>query len=203
MEYEESHKSLFELREETERRSAEMIKEGLEQASIDTVRVTAQDLIDKWTADLKQCKLTKRKSVADTQNDLKSHFRKLEYPLTLLMEQKLGEKNVFLLPQGKVIDNETLGEAAQRVIRELCGEQMQFQLYGNAPCAIYKFKYPAVMRERLDAIGGKTFFYRAIYRSGKIDQTLNQNYQWLDKSELLDKVKEFHKYGTCLNKFII
>lgn len=194
---------MFELRQESDHRSAEVSKKGSTKTSVDTVEATAQDLLDKWTAELKNVQLTKRKSVADTKNDVTSLFRKLEYPLTLLMEQQLGDRKMFLLPQGKVVDNETLTEAAERIIREQCGERIQFQLYGNAPCGVYKYKYSSANREKLHAIGSKMFFYRAIYRSGKIDQSLKQNYQWLDKSELLDKVKEFPQYGTCLDKFII
>lgn len=204
LEYEGSHKSDFELRHEDDIKLAALIKDGKKRVDLDEVsKATAQDLVDRWSKELKQFQLSSRTTEADTNNDVRSTDRKLAYPLTLLMEQQLANDKLFLLPQGKVIDGETLNEAAKRIISELCGDQLQTTLYGNAPCGFYKYKYPTARRDEIGSIGAKLFFYRAIHRSGQVDATLKRNYQWLEKSELFDKIKAFPEYSVSLNKFII
>jgi len=106
-----------------------------------------------------------------------------------------------LLPQGNINDDETLYQAAQRVIHELCGDKLQTHIYGNAPCGFYKYKYP--MEIRKDKIGAKVFFYRAILKSGKVDEKLENSFQWLDKTELFDKLKPHSAYTKSLSKFIV
>lgn len=204
LEYECSHKSDFELRHEDNILQARLIKEGKKKLDLDEVaKATAQDLVDRWTKELKNFQLSSRTTEADATNDLRSTDRKLDAALTLLLEQKMDNNKFFLLPQGKVVDGESLNEAAQRIIGELCGNQLRFDLYGNAPCGFYKYKYPAARRDEFGAVGAKLFFYRAIYRSGQVDAKLERNYQWLEKNELFDQIKAFPGYSSSLNKFII
>lgn len=204
MEYEGSHKSEFEVRHENEIRTAELIKAGEKTIDLDeTSKATALDSMDQWTSELDKFKLASHTTEADANNDRRSTDRKLAHSLTLMLEQELGEQKLFLLPQGKVLDGEVLSEAAHRIIREQCGDQLRFELYGNAPCGHYKYKYSAKRQAVLGAVGAKMFFYRAAMRSGKVDDKLKRNYQWLERTELFDRINALPGYSRCLNDFII
>lgn len=51
-------------------------------------------------------------SEADDKNDVKSLNRKLDKHLVLVLKQKIGEDNFYLLPQGGRQDGETLRQVA-------------------------------------------------------------------------------------------
>lgn len=192
------------MRQENEIRTAELIKSGHKTMDLDEMsKATALDSMDQWTSELEKFKLASRTTEADANNDRRSTDRKLAHSLTLLLEQELGEQKLLLLPQGKVWDGEVLSDAARRIIREQCGDQLQFELCGNAPCGYHKYKYSPQRQAVLHAIGGKMFFYRAIMRSGKVDDKLKRNYQWLERTELFDRIKTLPGYSRSLNGFII
>lgn len=202
MEQEKSYKSDFEVRQENEIKSAALIKAGKKTVDLDEVsKETAEDSVDRWTIELQKFELADRITEADKKNDRRSTERKLEYPLTLMLEQQLGDQKHFLMPQGKVRDGESLLETALRIVREQCGDQLQFEVLGNAPCGFYKYKYSAERRAELGAVGTKMFFYRAIRRSGQVDD--KRNYEWLEKNELFDKINEHPGYSKSVKNFII
>lgn len=201
VEFENSYKSDFELREEKDIAEAQLIKEGKIKIDLDGVtQQTALDLKDLWKAELSKFQPAARTTDADCKNDTKSTERKLENSLTLLMEQQIGNDKLFLLPQGKISNDETLCEAAHRIIKERCGDSIQTMIYGKAPCGFYKYKYPKEVRN--ESVGAKVFFYRAILKSGQVE-TNRGNFEWLDKIELFDKVNKYSGYKRSLSKFII
>lgn len=201
LEFEKSYKSDFELREERDAAMAQLLKSGKLQMDLDGVaQQTAIDLKDMWKEESNKFQPASRTTEADRTNDLKSTERKLEQSLTLLIEQRLGKEKLFLLPQGKISSGETLYEAAQRVISEVCGSGIQTSIYGKAPCGFYKFKYPKEIRG--ESVGAKVFFYRAILKAGQVDAKLG-TFQWLDKTELFEKLEKYADYKKSLSKFII
>lgn len=201
LEFEKSYKSDFELREEREVTVAKLLKDGKIRVDLDAVaQQTAVDLKDSWKTERSKFQPASRITEADKLNDLKSTERKLEHSLTLIKEQQIGKDKLFLLPQGKLLSGETLYDAAQRVIVELCGSGIQATMYGKAPCGFYKYKYPKANRG--ENVGAKVFFYRAILKSGQVDETLGQ-FQWLDKTELFEKVNQYSNYKKSISKFII
>lgn len=201
LEYENSYKSDFEVRKEKEVAEAQLLKEGKLKVDLDAVtKQTALDLKDQWKTELSKFQPAPRITEADKSNDLKSTDRKLEHSLTLLIEQQLGDDKIFLLPQGKISDGENLHDTAQRVIRELCGNGIQATVFGKAPCGFYKYKYPAAVRS--ESVGAKVFFYRAILKTGNVNEKC-ANYEWLAKDELLAKVDKYNNYKKSLSKFII
>lgn len=201
VEFEHSYKSDFELREEKDVAMAQLIKQGKIKIDLDGVtQQTALDLKDMWKAELSKFQPAPRITDADQKNDTKSTERKLENSLTLLLEQQIGNDKLFLLPQGKILDDETLCDAAQRIIKERCGESIQTMIYGRAPCGFYKYKYPKEVRN--ESVGAKVFFYRAILKAGQVD-TNRGNFEWLDKTELFDKLNSFSGYKRSLSKFIV
>lgn len=201
LEFEQSYKSDFELREEKDIAMAQLIKEGKMKIDFDgVVQQTALDLKDMWKAELTKFQPASRTTDADRKNDTKSMERKYEDALTLLMEQQIGNDKLLLLPQGKLLNDETLYNAAQRIIKERCGDSIQTIIYGKAPCGFYKYKYPKEVRT--ESIGAKVFFYRAILQSGQVASNCG-HFEWLNKTELFDKLDKYSGYKRSLSKFII
>lgn len=201
MEFEKSYKSDFEVREEKEVKMAQLLKEGKLKVDLDAVaQQTAVDLKDLWKNERSKFQPAPRITEADKTNDLKSTQRKLDHSLTLIKEQQIGNDKMFLLPQGKLQNGETLYDAAQRIITELCGSGIQTTIYGKAPCGFHKYKYPKDIRN--EVVGAKVFFYRAILKTGQCDEKLG-DFQWLDKMELFEKVDKYNNYKKSISKFII
>lgn len=201
IEFERSYKSDYEIRVERDIAKEQLLKEGKIEVDLDGVaQQTALDLKDLWKIERSKFQAASRITDADQKNDLKSTERKLDHSLTLIIEQQIGTEKLFLLPQGKILSGETLYDAAQRVIKEQCGEQMQTIIYGKAPCGFYKYKYPKELRT--DVVGAKVFFYRAILKSGQVDGKAGK-FEWLDKTELFSKIDKYDNYKKSLSNFII
>lgn len=73
----------------------------------------------------------------------------------MVIKQKIGNTNFFLLPQGERNDGETLRQCADRVLEEKCGKDIKAQIFGNAPCGFYKYKYPKAVRGDKNSTGAK------------------------------------------------
>uniref|UniRef100_A0A1A9W3E0 Large ribosomal subunit protein mL46 n=1 Tax=Glossina brevipalpis TaxID=37001 RepID=A0A1A9W3E0_9MUSC len=200
VEFEKSLKSNHELQHERDLKQAQLLKQG--QADLDEIiaKQTAQDLKDAYIEELKQFKLSSRKTSDDKTNNEMSINRCLEDTLYLLVQQKLGKKEHFLLPQGPRLDGETMRQAAERVLEEKCGNQLKVRFYGNAPCGFYKYKYPINMRDQ--AVGAKVFFYRASLIGGDVDKNVTGKYGWVRKEALEDKLNN-SSYSQSVQKIIL
>lgn len=197
IEFEQSLKSDFEMREEKDRMIADLQQKGKLEVDMDVaVQQTAQDLKDAWKEEVGRFQLSDRVTEEDRKNDTTSLNRKLEDTLVLLVEQQLGKERHFLLPQGKREAGETMRQTAERVLREQCGDGIEVTFYGNAPCGFYKYKYPKA--ERTETVGAKIFFYRSMHKSGNI---VGANYEWLNKTELQGKVKP--SYSSCVSQLVL
>jgi len=202
IEYEKSCLSDFEIRHIRDVKVAEKIKKADGKFDVDAVASqTAQDNADAWKKELAKFQFAPRTTAADQNNDVKSVNRKLDDTLVLLTEQQIGNRKIFVLPQGKRNDGETLRQTAERVLHAACGNSLNVQFWGNAPCAFYKYKYPSGPND-LNAIGAKIFFFRAIYSSGGVDQKLS-NFEWLAKDGALDKLSQHRKYVRCLKPLLL
>lgn len=164
----------------------------------EATKLTAQDLKDSWTEEFAKFEFESRITKADKENDMTSLNRKLEETLILLVEHKLGDSNLFLLPQGKRVDGETMRQTAERVLKEKCGDEMKVMFYGNAPCGFYKFKYPVA--ERKDAVGAKVFFFRTCLKAGAL-QDKKLKFEWLDQQEMSKKLKP--AYFNSVSQFLV
>lgn len=202
IEFENSYKSDFELRNEKDKKVAELIKSGKVELDLDAVaKQSSEDLKDLWKEERSKFQLASRITEADKKNDTTSTNRKLENSLTLIVEQLIGDQKIPLLPQGSIQDGENSRQAVERIIKERCGDSVRAQIYGNAPCGFYKYKYPKNVQK--DVVGARVFFYRAILRAGQVDKKIATTYEWLDKKELLAKVDKYGNYKKSLKKFII
>ncbi|KAH8296507.1 hypothetical protein KR054_007135 [Drosophila jambulina] len=202
VEYENSLKSDHELKHEREIVQAELIKKGKVQVDLEDsgAKQTAQDLKDAYVEELKKFQLGPRTTPDDQANKTSSTDRCLEDTLYLLVQQKLGQQQHLLLPQGKRQEGETMRQTAERVLREQCGQELQVLFYGNAPVGFHKYKYPA--NQRTESIGAKIFFYRASLRSGQVAVEKQQpKFEWLPKEALNGKLSNA-AYAESVNKFL-
>ncbi|XP_972780.2 large ribosomal subunit protein mL46 [Tribolium castaneum] len=180
IEFERSLKSDHEIRHEKEQKQLEQLKKGVD---IDVhLKDTAQDLVDVGAEEFAKFKFANRVTEADSRNDLKSLNRKLDKHLVLVTKQKVGKDNLYLLPQALRQDGETLRQAAERILKDTCGSNLKAMIYGNAPSAFYKYKYPCTARKD-DVVGAKIFIYFARYDKGQLEGK-QVDYKWLDREEL-------------------
>lgn len=201
IEFENSMKSDYEIRHERDLLMAEKLKKGDMELDLDeTIKQTAQDLKDAYKEELKKFQFASRLTESDKKNDRQSTERKLDQALILLVEQQIGNKKYFLLPQGRHNDGETLRDTAERVIKEKCGESLSAQVYGNAPVGFYKYKYPS--EHRKDAVGAKIFFYRAVTNDQpQTTQKIPTSFEWLTKSEIEEKLPS--DYLKSVKQFVL
>lgn len=199
IEFEGSLKSSHELRKETEKRQAELLKAGKIDLDSEALKQTAQDLEDAYNDELSKFRPAPRVTEADQKKDVRSLERKLEETLVLLAEQKLGEKSYFLLPQGQHRTGESLRQTAERALRETVGDAMQVTFYGNAPVGFYKYKYPVAAKR--DAVGAKVFFFRCVLKQDSPNVGEKVKFQWLDQPELAKSLKE--PYYHSVSQFLL
>jgi large subunit ribosomal protein L46 len=194
-------KSDHEIRKEKEKRQQELIKSGKLEIELDADSrslQTAQDYEDLNQEELTKFKFESRETEDDKSNNLKSFNRKLDDTLMLICGEKVEKTDVFLLPQAKWVEGETLRQTAERIVSEKFGEGLKVQFYGHAPCGFYKSKYKT--SDKSGSIGSKVFFYRAAYKSGAI-ATKNANIEWLNEEELKGKVRD--SYYKSVSQFFV
>lgn len=192
IELEKSLKSDHELRHMRDVQRMEKLKKGaitdideMDQAS----NQSAQDYIDKNKEELSAFNLANRTTEADEKNNCKSLDRKLEENLVLVIKQKLGNEDFWILPQGLWTNGETLRETAERVLKESCGNSIHFRFYGNAPCGFYKYKYPKDIQEQSGVEGAKIFFFKATVLKGNVEKKDSWiDYEWATVQELNNKL---------------
>ena len=73
-------------------------------------------------------------------------------------------------------------QAAERVLRESCGDGLNVRIYGNSPIGFYKYVYPLSVRKERDAKGAKLFYYLAKYINGNVRDSVA--HVWQDRDEL-------------------
>nr|CAD7401280.1 unnamed protein product [Timema cristinae] len=127
VEFEESLKSDHEVRHEIEVKQEELLKKGdtLER-DLEHAKQTAQDFEDLCQDELNKFTFSPRVYDTDKDHDHHSILRKLDANLVLLVHQKLGKDFVWVLPQGLRSEGETLHQTAERVLKEHCGDQLNF-----------------------------------------------------------------------------
>lgn len=197
LEFEQSLLSDHEKRHEKDIILAESIKKGLEVDMDESVsKQTAEDFEDACDEEIEAFKLAPRTTEADRKKDFTSVQRKLEDTLILLVEQMVGNKKIFLLPQGVRQDGETMRQTADRVLQEVCGEKLNVHIYGNSPVGFYKYKYPS--SQRREAVGAKVFFFRAAHLDGN---AASGKILWHTKEEIEEKLP--HEYYKNVRQFLL
>ncbi|XP_027707875.1 39S ribosomal protein L46, mitochondrial [Vombatus ursinus] len=161
----------------------------------------AQDLEDTWEQTFLQFKPQPRVTEADQKNDRTSLHRKLDQNLVLLVKEKLGDQETWILPHVEWQAGETLRGTAERALATLSQNSVQAKFLGNAPCGYYKFKFPQAFRTE-NIIGAKVFFFKALLQSGNLSQARKKDdHAWVSKEELGDYLKP--KYLAQVRRFFM
>jgi large subunit ribosomal protein L46 len=109
------------------------------------------------------------------------------------------------MPQGLRMDGETMLQTAERVLQEKCGLDLTVQFHGNAPCGVYKYKYPKRFIDTTEdtSIGAKVFFFKAQYIAGHLEHNKlkHQEFKWLGREELMCSLSQ--EYYRNISQFLI
>lgn len=186
------------MRKEKDKITHELVKAGKMEVDLDDARMlqTAQDIQDLNQEEL--AKFTFAPTITENEKNLKSLNRKLDDTLMLLCSQNIDKKEVVALPQAKWKEGESLRETAERIVKENLGADFQVRFYGNAPCGFYKYKYKP--SDKADAVGVKTFFYRASYKAGQVSEK-SAKFEWVNEEELKGKVRS--SYYDSVSQFLV
>ncbi|NWI92264.1 RM46 protein, partial [Pitta sordida] len=186
--------------EERLKRRKESLYDDDDEAPGKTV-IMAQDLEDKWEQKFLRFQAAPRITDADKNNNRTSLNRKLDSNLMLLVKQKIGNQELWLLPQVEWQPGETLRSTAERAMATFLGDHIQAKVLGNAPYGIYKYKFPRAIRTE-DNVGAKVFFFKAFLQSSDFSQTEPKaDYLWVTKNELGDYLKS--EYLKKVNRFLL
>lgn len=125
---------------------------------------------------------------ADKTNDVRRLDRKLDQTLYLVVQSGNGN---WSFPTDDVPTDENLHQAAQRVMDQAAGVNMNTWLVGRVPVAHY-VKQPEFNEDTtIKARGEKTFFLKGRIMAGQADLTGNplgyKDFNWLTKDELKEK----------------
>ncbi|XP_068954652.1 large ribosomal subunit protein mL46 [Petaurus breviceps papuanus] len=206
IEVEKSRYSDHEIRalEETrrlERRKADIYDSDDDDDDDEKDILLAQDLEDTWEQTFLQFKPQPRVTEADQKNDRTSLHRKLDQNLVLLVKEKLGDQETWILPHAEWQSGETLRDTAERALATLSKNSVEAKFLGNAPCGYYKFKFPQAFRTE-NNIGAKVFFFKAFLQSGNLSQARKKDdHAWVSREELGDYLKP--KYLAQVRRFFM
>ncbi|XP_053898086.1 39S ribosomal protein L46, mitochondrial [Malaclemys terrapin pileata] len=201
IEVEKSNFSDHEIRRMAEEEQLQKRKDNIHDEEAVQAIVLAQDLEDAWEQKFQQFKAGPRITDADKRNDRTSLNRKLDQNLMLLVKEKVGNQEVWLLPQAEWQAGETLRSTAERALATLSGNCIQAKFLGNAPCGLYKYKFPRAFRTE-GSVGAKIFFFKAFLQSGDLLQAeRREDYVWVSKGELGDYLKP--DYLKQVNRFLM
>lgn len=188
VENEMSFKSDHEIRLLKDKLYGEELKKSNSFINVDQVNVqTGQEFEDISENEHKAFKFADRITEDDVINNVGSTNRRLSNSLLLLIKQNLGKSSNWVLPLGLRQEGETMRQAAERVLLETCGTNMQTKFLGNAPVGFYKYRYPksAICQQ---SIGMKIFFFKAQLLSGNVSKEVCSNFQWLSQQELASNI---------------
>lgn len=189
-----------EIRKEKDKLQQELIKAGKMEIELDSDArslQTAQDFEDSNQEELAKLQFASRETEDDKKNNSQSANRKLDDTLMIVCGEKFGNDEVSLLPQGKWVEGESLRQTAERIVREKF-DGLNVQFYGQAPCGFYKYKYKP--EEKTEAVGTKTFFYRAAFKGGEA-KNKKVKFEWINEEELKKKVRD--SYYQSVSQFLI
>ncbi|XP_076282461.1 mitochondrial ribosomal protein L46 [Lasioglossum baleicum] len=196
IEFENSLLSDFEIQMKKEK--SQKGKEVSTDENVDKAKTqTLEDFKDSSKQELAKFQFAPRVN-AEEDNLVISLNRKLDKTLVLLVNEQIGNNNVWIPPQNIRESTETMIETAQRTVQECCGNNIKVKFYGNAPIGFYEYKYPKDVRLK-GKDGAKIFYFLAKYISGDVSSKLK--HCWLDREELEKAVHpNIHK---SLSQFLL
>ncbi|KAG8624264.1 hypothetical protein KVT40_007331 [Elsinoe batatas] len=143
-----------------------------------------------------------RVSAADRQGDRRSLNRRGERTLYLLVRNGEGR---WVFPGDVVRGREGLHQAAERVLVQAGGINMNTWVVGNAPIGWYQYDFPKTITQKernVEELGEKVFFMKARIMAGQADLTKNvlgdTDFLWLTKEEVQETVTN-HYFSRVSN----
>ncbi|XP_022692346.1 39S ribosomal protein L46, mitochondrial-like isoform X1 [Varroa jacobsoni] len=163
----------------------------------------ADDLVNEWKAELEAFK-KRYHCKPQTDHKLDDINRHTDKALTLLVLQKIGDKEHWLFPIVDNKENETLRQTAERAILECFGDSMSIKTLGNAPVAFYKYKYPKAVQEKTRKEGAKVFYIKMNYISGmpKLKTEFGSKIIWSTYDEMLERLPPIVKKAVKPSFFV-
>ncbi|XP_053209894.1 39S ribosomal protein L46, mitochondrial-like [Panonychus citri] len=164
---------------------AEVSSEDFDQAALET----AQEFEDKFNEELKKLELAPRKTKDDETSNFKSLNRCLDHRLLFFINSQVGNHDKWTLPFVKIDKQSSLRQAIDELTSQLFPEnQLTLRVLGNAPLAVYTYKYGAKNRKTLGATGAKVFILKAYHLNGtpqmvESNKSLFHDYKWLTINE--------------------
>ncbi|XP_045597710.1 large ribosomal subunit protein mL46 [Procambarus clarkii] len=203
VEKERSLKSDHELRREKDLLHTELMKTDDEDLNLEEAsKQTALEFEDACDDELKAFNASMSVPGVDVK-DLGSLNHSLERSVILVVKQKLGTSQEWVLPQTPWLPGETLRQTCERLTQEACGDNLKVKFLSNAPCGFYKYKYPKNARTE-GFIGAKVFFYKGQVRENNGSVYPGENiveYQWLTHDKLDEKFKQ--SYAKSVSMFLV
>ena len=120
----------------------------------------------------------------------------------ILIVKKPRNSHAWQFPQGGREKNENALQAAQREIREECGEDLEVELKSNS-IGQYRYLYPRTFKRHKPGIkGAHVEFFQADYKSGevKINTEELKDYKWVTKEEFKEYFEE--DYLEAISRFL-
>ncbi|ETN39152.1 uncharacterized protein HMPREF1541_05375 [Cyphellophora europaea CBS 101466] len=152
----------------------------------------------------------RRTTEADRLNDQRSLERSLQRTLYLLVRErtKEGKPSNWIFPSGTIAEREGVAEAAQRVLDETCGVNMNTWQVARHPVGHYAFEHASIeapkdgeqkddkqvqsVHDTAEDVGEKTFFIKTRIFAGQADVAQEnaawEDFAWLSKEEIQQKV---------------
>lgn len=146
-----------------------------------------------------------RVTAADTEGDLKSLDRLLARSLYLLV---LNAEGRWTFPAARInTGRESLQQAAERVLVQAGGPNMNTWVIGNQPIGHHEYNFPQLVRTKesgAEEVGEKVFFMKARIMAGQADLGLNQHglkdFRWLASEEIKELVTP--AYWTSVRRML-
>lgn len=176
------------LKRERERRAME--EEVMQESADQTAVEEFEDLLEARDQELSYFQPAPRLTEADQSSDLRSAVRQLDKTLYLLVK-KDREEYSWQMPQGSVVEGESLLHAAKRELSEDCGAGLRVDFLSSAPSTLLSYHHPHPSSTGI--IGSKVFFLKAQYRGGEVVINPKESlvdHVWLTKEELKSYVSE-------------
>ncbi|KAH0559342.1 hypothetical protein GP486_004141, partial [Trichoglossum hirsutum] len=155
----------------------------LKDAEVPGVESNEMGVLKKDTAEGPMPRVTK----ADKEGDEKSLDRRLDRTLYLLVK---GNEGRWSFPVSALLGKENLHEAAERILVQSGGFDMNTWVVGNVPIGHYHFDHPKplLVEDGAEELGEKTFFLKARIMAGRLDLKKNElglvDFKWLAKEEI-------------------
>ncbi|KZL80368.1 nudix domain-containing protein [Colletotrichum incanum] len=146
--------------------------------------------------------LAPRVSEADHKRDTTRLDRAMDRTLYLVVKKQLKDGAKWEFPAAGMSTEENLHEAAQRILDETAGVNMNTWMVGRVPVAAYVKKPATTKDDATAAKGQKTFFLKGRIMAGQADLSANKHqykeFKWLTREELRE-VLEPEYYRSVRN----